>query len=202
MIAGAAGRKAPLLYRFLSESPWYVDSGEGATITDVDGRSYIDLMGSYGPNLLGHRHPRVEQAATRQRLLGDSMGGAGSGGGRAGRVPLCPVRARRLGLRREERLRRDELRACVWLDWHGSFESAHRGGLLPHGSRLGHHLRGWCSRRLTAASPARFVYNDAESLRAAVDAADGDVATIMLTPFHQGYFDASAPHRVVSEGDP
>jgi glutamate-1-semialdehyde 2,1-aminomutase len=35
---------------------------------------------------------------------------------------------------------------------------------------------------------SRFVYNDAESLRAAVDAADGDVAAIMLTPFHQGYF--------------
>jgi glutamate-1-semialdehyde 2,1-aminomutase len=35
---------------------------------------------------------------------------------------------------------------------------------------------------------SRFAYNDAESLRAAVDAADGDVAAIMLTPFHQGYF--------------
>jgi glutamate-1-semialdehyde 2,1-aminomutase len=39
---------------------------------------------------------------------------------------------------------------------------------------------------------ARFAYNDPASLGAAVDAVGGDVAAIMLTPFHQGYFQPPA----------
>lgn len=191
MIAGAAGRKRLHLYRFLSDHPWYVDSGEGATITDVDGRTYIDLMGSYGPNLLGHRHPLVERAATRQRLRGDSMGAqapvavelaeflcarfdpvdwvfVGKNGSDATSYALRVAR-RATG---RSRVLVAEAAYHTAQDWGTMFEA---GVPEPH-------------RSLTS----RFVYNDADSLRAAVDAADGDVAAIMLTPFHQGYFEMPA----------
>jgi acetylornithine/N-succinyldiaminopimelate aminotransferase len=41
-------------------------SGEGAVVTDVDGKSYLDLLGGIAVNILGHRHPAVIEAVTRQ----------------------------------------------------------------------------------------------------------------------------------------
>jgi acetylornithine/N-succinyldiaminopimelate aminotransferase len=41
-------------------------SGEGAVVTDVDGRSYLDLLGGIAVNVLGHRHPAVVEAVTQQ----------------------------------------------------------------------------------------------------------------------------------------
>ena len=41
-------------------------SGDGAVVTDVDGKSYVDLLGGIAVNILGHRHPAVIEAVTRQ----------------------------------------------------------------------------------------------------------------------------------------
>jgi acetylornithine aminotransferase len=41
-------------------------SGDGAVVTDVDGKSYLDLLGGIAVNVLGHRHPAVLDAVTRQ----------------------------------------------------------------------------------------------------------------------------------------
>ncbi|SFP41763.1 acetylornithine aminotransferase apoenzyme [Geodermatophilus dictyosporus] len=40
--------------------------GEGATVWDVDGREYTDLLGGIATTILGHAHPRVVEAITRQ----------------------------------------------------------------------------------------------------------------------------------------
>ena len=42
-------------------------SADGAHLTDVDGNRYIDYIGSWGPMILGHQHPRVV-AAVRDAL--------------------------------------------------------------------------------------------------------------------------------------
>jgi glutamate-1-semialdehyde 2,1-aminomutase len=52
-------------------APQFFSKGEGAYIWDLSGNRYIDLMCSYGPILLGHRHPAVEAAAHRQMQLAD-----------------------------------------------------------------------------------------------------------------------------------
>ena len=41
-------------------------SGDGAMVTDTDGKSYLDLLGGIAVNVLGHRHPAVTEAVTRQ----------------------------------------------------------------------------------------------------------------------------------------
>jgi acetylornithine/N-succinyldiaminopimelate aminotransferase len=46
--------------------PVALASGEGAVVTDVDGKSYVDLLGGIAVNILGHRHPAVIEAVTRQ----------------------------------------------------------------------------------------------------------------------------------------
>jgi glutamate-1-semialdehyde 2,1-aminomutase len=60
------------------EYPQFMRGGRGATVWDVDGNSYVDLMCSYGPILLGHRHPAVEAAVAAQAELGDCMNAPGA----------------------------------------------------------------------------------------------------------------------------
>jgi glutamate-1-semialdehyde 2,1-aminomutase len=43
-------------------NPLFIKNGEGTKIYDVDGNEYIDLVGSYGPMILGHGNPVVKQA--------------------------------------------------------------------------------------------------------------------------------------------
>ncbi|MFA5707472.1 acetylornithine transaminase [Mycolicibacterium sp.] len=46
--------------------PLALASGDGAVVTDPDGKSYLDLLGGIAVNLLGHRHPAVIEAITTQ----------------------------------------------------------------------------------------------------------------------------------------
>jgi acetylornithine aminotransferase len=46
--------------------PLALASGNGAVLTDVDGKSYLDLLGGIAVNVLGHGHPAVLDAVTRQ----------------------------------------------------------------------------------------------------------------------------------------
>lgn len=46
--------------------PLALVSGEGAVVTDAAGKSYVDLLGGIAVNILGHRHPGVIAAVTRQ----------------------------------------------------------------------------------------------------------------------------------------
>jgi glutamate-1-semialdehyde 2,1-aminomutase len=55
------------------EFPYYATRAEGCRYWDVDGREYLDFLCSYGPIVLGHRHPEIEEAAERQRRAGDCL---------------------------------------------------------------------------------------------------------------------------------
>lgn len=46
--------------------PMALASGDGAVLTDVDGKTYVDLLGGIAVNVLGHRHPAVIEAVTQQ----------------------------------------------------------------------------------------------------------------------------------------
>ena len=55
-------------------TPVFFESGDGAKLRDVDGRTYIDYVGSWGPMILGHRHPSVIEALSRQLERGVGFG--------------------------------------------------------------------------------------------------------------------------------
>ncbi len=55
--------------------PQFFVEGKGARIRDANGVEYIDLMCSYGPMVLGHRNPVVEQAVRRQMRRADCLNG-------------------------------------------------------------------------------------------------------------------------------
>ncbi|HEY7361706.1 MAG TPA: aminotransferase class III-fold pyridoxal phosphate-dependent enzyme, partial [Streptosporangiaceae bacterium] len=46
--------------------PVVISSAEGAWVTDVEGRRYLDLLAAYSALNFGHRHPRLVAAAQRQ----------------------------------------------------------------------------------------------------------------------------------------
>ena len=46
--------------------PLALAGGEGAVVTDVDGKAYLDLLGGIAVNVLGHRHPAIIEAVTHQ----------------------------------------------------------------------------------------------------------------------------------------
>ena len=55
-------------------TPPFMKKGEGAYLYDVDGNQYIDYIGSWGPHLFGHRHPKILQAVEHALTIGTSFG--------------------------------------------------------------------------------------------------------------------------------
>ncbi len=55
-------------------TPRFMASGQGAWLTDVDGATYVDLVCSWGPMLLGHAHPEVIAAVNAAVARGTSFG--------------------------------------------------------------------------------------------------------------------------------
>jgi glutamate-1-semialdehyde 2,1-aminomutase len=55
-------------------TPRFMSSGSGAWLTDVDGNDYVDLVCSWGPMLLGHAHPEVQEAVLAAVARGTSYG--------------------------------------------------------------------------------------------------------------------------------
>jgi glutamate-1-semialdehyde 2,1-aminomutase len=55
-------------------TPYTVVSGEGAFVTDAEGRRYLDMVQSYGAVLLGHAHPVVTGAVTAAAARGTTFG--------------------------------------------------------------------------------------------------------------------------------
>ncbi len=61
-------------FRAVGGNPIFIARGEGSHIFDADGNEYIDYVGSWGPLLLGHRHPAVIGALEDALAIGTSFG--------------------------------------------------------------------------------------------------------------------------------
>ncbi len=61
-------------FRAVGADPFFVAHASGSRITDVDGKTYLDYVGSWGPMILGHAHPRVVAAIQKAAEAGTSYG--------------------------------------------------------------------------------------------------------------------------------
>ena len=61
-------------FRSVGGTPRFFVTGSGARVTDADGTSYIDYVGSWGPLILGHAHPEVVAAVCDAAAHGLSFG--------------------------------------------------------------------------------------------------------------------------------
>ncbi len=55
-------------------TPLFIASGQGSSVTDIDGNRYLDYVGSWGPLILGHAHPEVVEALRDAAQRGTSFG--------------------------------------------------------------------------------------------------------------------------------
>jgi glutamate-1-semialdehyde 2,1-aminomutase len=167
--------------------PYFFARGDGARIWDVDGNEYVDLMCAYGPIVLGHNHPRVDEAARRQAADGRCFNGP---------APAWVALAERLvdltpwaGWAVFAKNGSD---VCTWATQVARAATGRRTVLAAEGAYHGTHP--WCSPLPGGVTPAdrahvtRFRWNDLASVDAALDAHAGDVAAIMVTPFRHDAF--------------
>ena len=61
-------------FKSVGGEPFFTQRADGAYLWDVDGKRYIDFVGSWGPMVAGHNHPRVREAVERAIRDGLSFG--------------------------------------------------------------------------------------------------------------------------------
>lgn len=167
--------------------PVVLERGAGAVVWDVDGRSYLDLLGGIAVNLLGHAHPAVVEAVSRQvATLGHVSNLAAHplgielaerlrdlvGVGPDSRVLLCNsgAEANEAALKLSRRLRP----GGGWVACEGAFHGRTFGALAVTGQATKRAPFG------PLPGPVAFVpYGDAEALRAAVGRT---TASVVLEP--------------------
>lgn len=162
--------------------PQFFASGSGARVTDVDGREYIDFMCSWGPVVLGHQHPRVEAAVAAQSARGVCLDGP---------TEYAVILAERLvGMVAHadwalfQKNGSDAMTSCVTF---ARAETKRRKILVAKGAY--HGAVPWCSPSLVGVTSEdrahlmQFIFNDIESLTAAVNEAGDDMAAIVVSGF-------------------
>jgi glutamate-1-semialdehyde 2,1-aminomutase len=173
--------------------PYFFARGDGCRVWDVDGNEYIDLMCSYGPIVLGHRHPKVEEAVQAQLQRGD-----------------CFNAPTRLWVELAERLAeitpfadwaafaKNGSDVCTWAVAVAREHTGRRKVVKADGAYHGAHA--WCTPAPAGVTPEdtanvlTFAYNDLDGLRRVVGAHDGDVAAIIVSPFrHDAFHDQELP---------
>ncbi|MCF6237794.1 MAG: aminotransferase class III-fold pyridoxal phosphate-dependent enzyme, partial [Candidatus Marinimicrobia bacterium] len=61
-------------FKSVGGTPPFISRGEGAFVYDVDGKRYLDFVGSWGPMILGHAHPEIIAAVQNIATQGLSFG--------------------------------------------------------------------------------------------------------------------------------
>jgi glutamate-1-semialdehyde 2,1-aminomutase len=173
--------------------PQFFERGDGCHLWDVDGRRYVDFMCSWGPIILGHKHPAVTEAVQRQMAAGDCLNGPTE------RMVELAERLVRLVPHADWALfsknGTDATTTCVTV---ARAASGRRKILAARGAY--HGAVPWCTPHplgVTAEDRAHlieYVYNDVSSLEAAVDKAGDDLAGVIVSAFRHDYgFDQEHP---------
>jgi glutamate-1-semialdehyde 2,1-aminomutase len=173
--------------------PQFFERGQGCHLWDVNGRRYIDFMCSWGPIILGHKHPGVTEAVQRQMAAGDCLNGPTE------RMVELAERLVRLVPHADWALfsknGTDATTTCVTV---ARAASGRRKILAAHGAY--HGAVPWCTPHplgVTAEDRAHlieYIYNDVRSLEAAVDKAGDDLAGVIVSAFRHDYgFDQELP---------
>jgi glutamate-1-semialdehyde 2,1-aminomutase len=162
--------------------PQFFTGGQGALITDVNGATYVDLMCTWGPVVLGHRDPVVNAAVRAQMDLGDCLDGPSPV-----LVELAETFADVVADADWTMLAKngtDATTACLTIARAYTSRSI---VLVARGSY--HGAAPWTTPVLMGTLPTDraamgyFTYNDQADFDHAFDAAGADLAGVLLTPF-------------------
>lgn len=175
---GIAGIRAPGNF-VEGQYPKFLAGGRGGRIRDPDGNDYVDLLLGYGPIILGHAEPRVDQAAAARAAEG-----------------FCLNLPQPLMVDLAETLTRlvPSAEQCLFFKTGSDATSAAVRLARAHTGRstilrCGYHgWHDWCVEDDPGVPASQrgevlaFPYNDADAVAALLDAHAGRVAAIVLTP--------------------
>jgi glutamate-1-semialdehyde 2,1-aminomutase len=162
--------------------PQFFSSAAGARVTDVDGNEYIDFMCAWGPIILGHQHPRVEEAANAQSAKGVCLDGPTEHAVELAEKLVETVAHADWALFQKNGS--DAMTTCVTV---ARAATQRRKILVAKGAY--HGAVPWCSPSLVGVTSEdrahlmHFTYNDIDSLNAAVAQAGDDLAAIVVSGF-------------------
>jgi len=184
--SGISGNKNPA-FAVPGSFPYFAESGDGCRYRDVDGNEYIDFLCGYGPIILGHNHPAVDEAARAQQEKGSAFNHP---------TPRSVELAEKL------------VSLVSAIDWvaigrNGSDVTAYavqvarehtqrRKIIVAEGAY--HGSQSWCRHGIGGLIEEdfehvhQFAFNDATQLSDLVKENKRDVATVMLTPYHHPAF--------------
>ncbi len=171
------------------EYPQFMRSGRGARVWDADGNSYVDLMCSYGPVVLGHQHPAVQEAVRAQAALADCQNGPGPVLVELAELLVATVRHADWAMFAKNGT--DATTMCCTI---ARAQTGRKRILVARGAY--HGAAPWCTPRPAGTTPQDranlgcYEFNDLASARAAVAEASDDLAAIVVSPFkHDAGFD-------------
>ena len=189
---GIYGHQSPRLLA-MGSYPSFFARGEGSHVWDVDGNEYIDYMCSYGPIVLGHRHPRVEEAARRQAEQGNCFNTP-----TALWVELAEYLVEITPFADWTVFAKNGSDVCTWATMVARHFTGRRKIVAAAGAYHGTHA--WVSPVPNGVTPEdranvlNFRYNDLEGLTRLVEENRGAIAGVMLTPFrHDAAHDSELP---------
>src|SRR5690348_12954249 len=162
-----------------ADFPQFMRGGRGARVWDADGNEYVDLMCSYGPVVLGHRHPAVEEAAAAQAAQADCQNGPGPVMVELAELLVATVDHADWAMLAKNGT--DATTACCTI----ARAQTGRGTILAATGAY-HGASPWCTPRPAGVTPADranlayYTFNDLASVRAAAAAAGDDLAGILV----------------------
>ncbi|HYS33025.1 MAG TPA: aminotransferase class III-fold pyridoxal phosphate-dependent enzyme [Streptosporangiaceae bacterium] len=171
------------------EYPQFMRDGRGARVWDADGNRYVDLMCSYGPVVLGHQHPKVEQAARAQAALADCQNGPAPVMVELAELLVATVRHADWAVLAKNGT--DATTMCCTI----ARAQTGRGRILVARGAY-HGAAPWCTPRLAGvtaqdrANLGYYTFNDTGSARQAAAEAGDDLAAVVVSPFkHDAGYD-------------
>jgi glutamate-1-semialdehyde 2,1-aminomutase len=180
--------------------PQYFARGEGSRIWDVDGNEYIDFMCSYGPIILGHRHPAVDAAAARQLALIDCGNGPSHVVVELAETMVDTVRHADWALFAKNGT--DATTVCVTVA-----RAATRRSKVLVAQGAYHGAAPWCTPSPAGVTPEdranllHYRYNDLESVAAAAAQAGDELAAVVVSAFrHDVGIDQELPTPEFARG--
>jgi glutamate-1-semialdehyde 2,1-aminomutase len=171
------------------EYPQFYERAADAHVWDVDGNEYVDFMCSFGPVLLGHKHPRVDAAVAAQLAKGDTMSGPGPVMVEAAELLTSRVAHADWAMFAKNGTDATTIAIMVARAATGRSRVLAAKGAY-HGSSPWFTIRDAGVAAEDRANLRYYTFNDLTSVEKAVADAGGDVAGIIVSPFrHDAGFD-------------